>query len=114
MNLVLWTILVTIQKLEKERIFGLEKLGEFDELLFSCVILVRLLGDFRESPQPYLYLITHMSSFKSKIVGGVNFASGGAGLFDDTGKANFVSLFNYLFTSFTDFDLQEKLKFFCI
>lgn len=108
MNLVLWTI--NLKKKEYLALKNLENLMSY----YFLVLLVRLLGDFRESPQPYLYLITHMSSFKSKIVGGVNFASGGAGLFDDTGKANFVSLFNYLFTSFTDFDLREKVKFFYI
>ncbi|KAI5684036.1 hypothetical protein M9H77_05264 [Catharanthus roseus] len=66
--------------------------GRFSNGYNTADEVVRLLGDFRESPQPYLYLITHMSSFKSKIVGGVNFASGGAGLFDDTGKANFKNV----------------------
>lgn len=58
--------------------------------------LVRKLGDYQESPPPFLYLVQNMSSFGFNIQRGVNFASGGSGIFNETGFRNFVRLFIFL------------------
>ncbi|TXG59875.1 hypothetical protein EZV62_014448 [Acer yangbiense] len=46
--------------------------------------IVRLLSNKR-SPPAFLSLVNHTSSFKRKILQGVNFASGGSGILDGTG-----------------------------
>ncbi|CAN4083515.1 unnamed protein product [Withania somnifera] len=47
------------------------------------------LGDYTESPPAFLALVQKSSTFKSGIVRGVNFASGGSGILDDTGNYGF-------------------------
>ncbi|OAY57626.1 GDSL esterase/lipase At5g45670 [Manihot esculenta] len=39
-----------------------------------------------KSPQPYLYLVKNESLFREEILKGVNFASGGSGILEHTGK----------------------------
>lgn len=52
---------------------------------------VAQLGASDESPPPFLALVQDMDYFKSNILGGVNFASGGSGIFDQTGSQAFVN-----------------------
>ncbi|KAK1587661.1 hypothetical protein Q3G72_015526 [Acer saccharum] len=47
--------------------------------------IVRVLSYNKRSPPPFLSLVYHTSSFKKKILQGVNFASGGSGILDGTG-----------------------------
>jgi len=59
---------------------------------------VNLLG-YSESPPPFLYLIqNYTENFKTENIKGVNFASGGSGLLNDTGK-RFVSFVTANYTS---------------
>lgn len=59
---------------------------------------MNLLG-YSESPPPFLYLIqNYTENFKTENIKGVNFASGGSGLLNDTGK-RFVSTI-YIFPYF--------------
>ncbi|XP_055803607.1 GDSL esterase/lipase At5g33370-like [Solanum dulcamara] len=46
-------------------------------------------ADFIESPPAFLALVQKQSTFKSGILRGVNFASGGSGILDDTGNPGF-------------------------
>ncbi|XP_012065440.1 GDSL esterase/lipase At4g16230-like [Jatropha curcas] len=45
-----------------------------------------MLFGYERSPLPYLYLVNNMSIFREEILKGVNFASGGSGILDQTGK----------------------------
>ncbi|KAL1824993.1 hypothetical protein ACET3Z_011771 [Daucus carota] len=54
-------------------------------------LIVRHLG-YKRSPPPFLSLINRMSGFQSAILRGVNFASGGSGIFDQTGNIQVVAL----------------------
>lgn len=48
---------------------------------------------FKKSPPAFLYLLNNTSiDFKKKIQRGVNFASAGAGILDDTGFKAWVRL----------------------
>ncbi|KAK1387939.1 GDSL esterase/lipase [Heracleum sosnowskyi] len=51
-------------------------------------LIVRHLG-YKRSPPPFLSLISRESSFKSAILRGANFASGGSGIFDQTGNKTY-------------------------
>ncbi|KAG9139069.1 hypothetical protein Leryth_026411 [Lithospermum erythrorhizon] len=73
--------------------------GRFSNGLNTADFIVSLLGDSRESPPPYLALANNMAGFKSKILRGVNFASGGSGILEDTGNKTWkavVSLRNQI------------------
>ncbi|XP_048231043.1 GDSL esterase/lipase At4g16230 [Ricinus communis] len=59
--------------------------GRFSNGYNIADALAMLLG-FERSPEPYLYLVNHMSVYRNKILKGVNFASAGSGILDDTGK----------------------------
>ncbi|XP_004289057.1 PREDICTED: GDSL esterase/lipase At5g55050-like [Fragaria vesca subsp. vesca] len=65
--------------------------GRFSNGLNSADQIVRLFG-YQRSPQPFLYSLKHRSTFKRDILHGVNFASGGSGIFKQTGKRNFVQV----------------------
>ncbi|PRQ47287.1 putative triacylglycerol lipase [Rosa chinensis] len=59
--------------------------------LYACIVLhyaVRLFR-YKRSPQPFLYSLNHQSTFKRDILQGVNFASGGSGIFNQTGKKDY-------------------------
>ncbi|PRQ23079.1 putative triacylglycerol lipase [Rosa chinensis] len=58
--------------------------GRFSNGLNSADQIVKLFGR-RKSPPPFLYAASHMSTFKRNILQGVNFASAGSGIFQDTG-----------------------------
>ncbi|KAK1432594.1 hypothetical protein QVD17_09491 [Tagetes erecta] len=52
--------------------------------------IVRLLGSYQVlSPPPFLALVSQKLTFNRNILRGVNFASGGAGIFNDTGRVHF-------------------------
>ncbi|KAL3527268.1 hypothetical protein ACH5RR_011924 [Cinchona calisaya] len=66
--------------------------GRFSNGFNTIDYVVRQLGDLEESPPPYLYLLHNMSYFKSNILRGVNFASGGAGILNRTGSRAFKNV----------------------
>ncbi|KAI3725852.1 hypothetical protein L1987_65648 [Smallanthus sonchifolius] len=51
--------------------------------------IARLLGNYELSPPPFLSLLAHKISFKRHLLRGANFASGGAGIFWETGQKHF-------------------------
>ncbi|KAD2184610.1 hypothetical protein E3N88_41689 [Mikania micrantha] len=51
--------------------------------------IVRLLGNYKLSPPPFLSLLGHKPTYKRNIFQGANFASGGAGIFWETGQKHF-------------------------
>ncbi|XP_062022909.1 GDSL esterase/lipase At5g18430-like [Rosa rugosa] len=60
--------------------------GRFSNGLNSADQIVKLFGcHCQKSPPPFLYAASHMSTFKRDILQGVNFASAGSGIFQDTG-----------------------------
>ncbi|KAM7516075.1 hypothetical protein LguiA_005658 [Lonicera macranthoides] len=63
--------------------------GRFSNGYNTADLLASKLGDYKRSPPPFLELVTRLSTFKRDIMRGVNFASGGAGVFYDTGKTAF-------------------------
>lgn len=63
------------------------------EIIDDC--LARHLGDYTESPPAFLALVQKQSTFKSGILRGVNFASAGSGILDDTGNKGFVRSQNF-------------------
>ncbi|KAK3018051.1 hypothetical protein RJ639_005176 [Escallonia herrerae] len=66
--------------------------GRFSNGYNSADLIVRQLGDFKISPPPFLSLLKRTRTFKRNILRGVNFASGGSGIFKETGRRRFVSL----------------------
>ncbi|KAK3018049.1 hypothetical protein RJ639_005174 [Escallonia herrerae] len=68
-----------------------EPTGRFSNGHNTADFIARYLGDFIGSPPPYLSLLKCKTTFRSNILHGVNFASGGSGILDDTGKRRFVS-----------------------
>ncbi|KAM5546922.1 GDSL esterase/lipase [Rosa sericea] len=62
--------------------------GRFSNGFNSADQIVRLFG-YKRSPQPFLYSLNHQSTFKRDILQGVNFASGGSGIFNQTGKQDY-------------------------
>ncbi|KAL5752384.1 hypothetical protein ACOSP7_022572 [Xanthoceras sorbifolium] len=71
--------------------------GRFSNGYNTADQIVRLLG-YRRSPPAFFSLVNHTSSFKKKILQGVNFASGGSGILDNTGSEfnNTMSLGNQI------------------
>ncbi|KAK2988255.1 hypothetical protein RJ640_028639 [Escallonia rubra] len=65
--------------------------GRFSNGYNSADLIVRQLGNFKISPPPFLSLLERMPTFKRNILRGVNFASGGSGIFKETGRIRFVS-----------------------
>ncbi|XP_021274922.1 GDSL esterase/lipase At5g33370-like [Herrania umbratica] len=59
--------------------------GRFSNGLNTADEIVRLLG-WKRSPPPFLYLLNDPSTFKQKILRGANFASGGSGILNTTGR----------------------------
>ncbi|WOG84201.1 hypothetical protein DCAR_0103382 [Daucus carota subsp. sativus] len=59
--------------------------GRFSNGFNSADQIAKLMG-FRRSPQPFLYLVTIKAGLRRPKFRGVNFASGGAGILDITGK----------------------------
>ncbi|KAJ0041382.1 hypothetical protein Pint_28617 [Pistacia integerrima] len=59
--------------------------GRFSNGYNTADQIVRLLG-YKRSPPSFLSLLNHSSTFKDRILQGVNFASGGSGLLDKTGN----------------------------
>ncbi|XP_027075644.1 GDSL esterase/lipase At4g28780-like [Coffea arabica] len=66
--------------------------GRFSNGFNTIDLVVRQLGDFEESPPAFLYLVQNMSCFKSNILHGVNFASGGSGICRETGSRPFTNV----------------------
>ncbi|PKI74444.1 hypothetical protein CRG98_005208 [Punica granatum] len=62
--------------------------GRFSNGFNTADQIVRLFG-YEKSPQPYLTLVQDPSTFKTNILHGVNFASGGAGILDATGNQTY-------------------------
>ncbi|KAM7470962.1 hypothetical protein LguiA_009145 [Lonicera macranthoides] len=60
--------------------------GRFSNGFNSADFLAKLMG-FKRSPQPFLFLSSLKSGLRRKMFRGVNFASGGSGLFDITGQS---------------------------
>ncbi|KAJ8764328.1 hypothetical protein K2173_006068 [Erythroxylum novogranatense] len=65
--------------------------GRFSNGYNTADQIVRLLG-FSASPPPFLSLVNHYSTFRQRILEGVNFASGGSGILSGTGHGSVVSL----------------------
>ncbi|KAL4577741.1 hypothetical protein LXL04_013854 [Taraxacum kok-saghyz] len=63
--------------------------GRFSNGLNSADTIVTLLGGYKRSPPPFLALLKNCSNFTAKLLHGVNFASGGSGLYKETGKDTF-------------------------
>ncbi|XP_031094312.1 GDSL esterase/lipase At5g18430-like [Ipomoea triloba] len=57
--------------------------------------IASLLNYSDESPPPFLALIQDMGNFNRNILGGVNFASGGSGVFDRTGCQAFTNVVSW-------------------
>ncbi|CAN4078649.1 unnamed protein product [Withania somnifera] len=66
--------------------------GRFSNGYNPADFITTKLGDYNESPPAFLALIQKSSTFKSGIVRGVNFASGGSGILDDTGNRRFYNV----------------------
>ncbi|KAK4346980.1 hypothetical protein RND71_033319 [Anisodus tanguticus] len=62
--------------------------GRFSNGYNPADIIAMHLGNYTESP-PAFYALVQKTSFKSSILRGVNFASGGSGILDDTGNPGF-------------------------
>ncbi|KAG5108408.1 hypothetical protein AAZX31_16G108200 [Glycine max] len=66
--------------------------GRFSNGYNTADQIVRLLG-LNESPPAYLYLVNNdTENFNSSILKGVNFASGGSGIMEETGKQHFIDV----------------------
>ncbi|XP_027347980.1 GDSL esterase/lipase At5g37690-like [Abrus precatorius] len=66
--------------------------GRFSNGYNTADRIVKLLG-FDESPPPYFFLLnSDTENFKSHILKGVNFASGGSGILPETGKQNYIDV----------------------
>ncbi|XP_015064866.1 GDSL esterase/lipase At5g33370-like [Solanum pennellii] len=63
--------------------------GRFSNGYNPADFIARHLGDYTESPPAFLALVQKQSTFKSGILRGVNFASAGSGILDDTGNKGF-------------------------
>ncbi|XP_052196413.1 GDSL esterase/lipase At4g28780-like isoform X2 [Diospyros lotus] len=64
-----------------------EPTGRFSNGYNTADLLVRLLSEnYKRSPPPFLSLLRHNSTFKRKLLLGANFASGGSGILNTTGK----------------------------
>lgn len=63
---------------------------------------------FKRSPPPFLYLLTLAPDFQKHLYRGVNFASGGAGLLDITGK-NLVIIYLHSITPMLNYDHHNAL-----
>ncbi|MCD7448758.1 hypothetical protein HAX54_045699 [Datura stramonium] len=63
--------------------------GRFSNGYNPADFIAMHLGNYKESPPAFLALVQKPSTFKSGILGGVNFASGGSGILDDTGNPGF-------------------------
>ncbi|KAF4377664.1 GDSL esterase/lipase At4g16230-like [Cannabis sativa] len=65
---------------------GSKPTGRFSNGYNSVDFLAQYLG-FKESPPPYMYFVTYdKRNFARNVLNGTNFASGGSGLLDITGK----------------------------
>ncbi|XWS45622.1 hypothetical protein CRYUN_Cryun15aG0152300 [Craigia yunnanensis] len=62
--------------------------GRFSNGLNTADQIVKLLG-LKMSPPPFLYLLHKPSTFKQNILQGANFASGGSGILNTTGKQQY-------------------------
>ncbi|KAM3362965.1 GDSL esterase/lipase [Capsicum galapagoense] len=63
--------------------------GRFSNGFNPADYIARYLGNYKKSPSAFLALVQKTSTFKSSISRGVNFASGGSGILDDTGNRGF-------------------------
>ncbi|XP_019182627.1 PREDICTED: GDSL esterase/lipase At5g33370-like [Ipomoea nil] len=66
--------------------------GRFSNGYNTADYIASMVGDYKESPPPFLSLIkakNHKSNFTQEIQRGVNFASGGSGILDHTGFKHF-------------------------
>ncbi|XP_031094310.1 GDSL esterase/lipase At1g74460-like [Ipomoea triloba] len=63
--------------------------GRFSNGYNTADYIVNMFGDYKESPPPFLSLIKDKCNFTQEIQRGVNFASGGSGILDDTGFKHF-------------------------
>ncbi|XP_060195367.1 GDSL esterase/lipase At5g33370-like [Lycium barbarum] len=63
--------------------------GRFSNGYNPADFIATHLGNYTESPPAFYALIQKRSTFKSSIPRGVNFASGGSGILDDTGNQGF-------------------------
>ncbi|KAF2306325.1 hypothetical protein GH714_016449 [Hevea brasiliensis] len=62
--------------------------GRFSNGYNSADQIVRQFG-YKRSPPPFFFLLNRSSSFKKRILQGVNFASGGSGILESTGSDAF-------------------------
>jgi phospholipase/lecithinase/hemolysin len=60
--------------------------GRFSNAYNIADFIVRYLGVNNRSPPPFLYLVNHDPSCKKAFLNGVNFASAGSGILDQTGN----------------------------
>ncbi|KAL5557437.1 hypothetical protein UlMin_039673 [Ulmus minor] len=68
---------------------GSKPTGRFSNGYNAIDIIAQFIG-FKESPPPFLYLLNNdKSNFRRNVLMGANFASGGAGLLNDTGKRTY-------------------------
>ncbi|GMI66094.1 CUTIN SYNTHASE2 [Hibiscus trionum] len=65
-----------------------EPTGRFSNGLNTADEIVMLMG-LKRSPPPFLHLVQNPSTFKSNILKGANFASGGSGILNTTGHYNY-------------------------
>ncbi|KAK9129333.1 hypothetical protein Sjap_009820 [Stephania japonica] len=65
--------------------------GRFSNGFSAADFLAQKLG-LERSPPPYLAIANHSAYLNRQMVSGLNFASGGAGLLDDTGYGNAVTI----------------------
>ncbi|XP_057469674.1 GDSL esterase/lipase At4g28780-like [Actinidia eriantha] len=64
--------------------------GRFSNGYNAADLIARLMdSDYERSPPPFLSLLENMATFKRNLLKGVNFASGGSGILDDTGNKTF-------------------------
>nr|GMC52405.1 GDSL esterase/lipase At5g33370-like [Ipomoea batatas]GMD51503.1 GDSL esterase/lipase At5g33370-like [Ipomoea batatas] len=64
--------------------------GRFSNAYNLADFIVNLTGIGTKSPPPFLKLVRNEADFRTKIQQGVSFASGGAGILNDTGFKSFI------------------------
>ncbi|KAK9067429.1 hypothetical protein SSX86_014758 [Deinandra increscens subsp. villosa] len=63
--------------------------GRFSNGKNAADQIARLLGNYKLSPPPFLSLLADKPRFNSRLLRGANFASGGAGVYTETGQVVF-------------------------
>ncbi|KAI3499914.1 hypothetical protein L1887_35728 [Cichorium endivia] len=69
--------------------------GRFSNGYNTADAIVQLLGGYESSPPPFLTIVKRNETFKQNLLRGVNFASGGGGLFRETDQAYYGRVISF-------------------